>query len=96
MNVIHRDIKPENILLSNEQVKLCDFGWSIHTPSNQRKTYCGTMDYLSPEIVENQKYDHNVDIWCLGVLAYELCSGDPPFEIEEQNHFKKMERIKNV
>lgn len=50
-NVIHRDLKPENILLTcGDQLKLADFGWSAHTPSNQRKTMCGTLDYLPPEM----------------------------------------------
>lgn len=49
-NFIHRDIKPENILLNNkDQVKLCDFGWSAKL-NNQRKTFCGTYEYMAPEI----------------------------------------------
>lgn len=50
-NVIHRDLKPENLLLSvNDQVKLSDFGWSVHTSSTTRRTMCGTLDYLPPEM----------------------------------------------
>ena len=72
-NVIHRDIKPENILLdSNGNVKLADFGWSVHALSNRRATMCGTLDYLPPEIVRHQSYDPNVDLWCIGVLCYEF------------------------
>lgn len=50
-SVIHRDIKPENILRDFETIKLADFGWSCHAPSNRRKTICGTLDYLPPEMV---------------------------------------------
>ncbi|KAH7639953.1 hypothetical protein DERF_014037 [Dermatophagoides farinae] len=80
-NVIHRDIKPENILLGyHGELKISDFGWSVHAPSQRRNTMCGTIDYLPPEIVLRQRYDHNVDIWCLGVLTYEFLCGRPPFE----------------
>ncbi len=52
MNVIHRDLKPENILCFNNDIyKISDFGWSVHTPSNRRKTLCGTLDYLCPEMI---------------------------------------------
>ena len=51
-DVIHRDIKPENLLNCNEVIKIADFGWSIHAPSNRRETICGTLDYLAPEMVE--------------------------------------------
>ncbi|XP_016843918.1 aurora kinase C-like [Nasonia vitripennis] len=77
--VIHRDIKPENLLLGvNGELKMADFGWSVHAPS-RRDTLCGTLDYLSPEMVKGQAYDHSVDLWGLGVLAYELIVGQPPF-----------------
>lgn len=49
--VIHRDIKPENLLLSiDDDIKLADFGWSVHAPSLRRDTMCGTLDYLPPEM----------------------------------------------
>ena len=80
--IIHRDIKPENILLDeNGRVKLADFGWSNYVSSNNelRKTYCGTPEYLAPEMVKKEGHDTSVDIWDLGVLMFELLAGKPPF-----------------
>jgi len=83
-DVIHRDIKPENLLRSFNTIKLADFGWSCHAPSNRRKTLCGTLDYLPPEMCayghSSDPYDKTIDIWSVGVLAYELATGSPPFE----------------
>lgn len=80
-HVIHRDIKPENLLIALKgEIKLADFGWSVHSPSTRRQTMCGTLDYLPPEMVEEQPHDHTVDVWSLGVLAYEFLVGSPPFE----------------
>ncbi|KRX02366.1 Protein kinase-like domain [Pseudocohnilembus persalinus] len=94
-NVMHRDLKPENLLLHNDQIKLSDFGWGAHAPSQKRQTYCGTLDYLAPEIVKDKPYNSSIDNWCLGVLAYELCSGRPPFDSNtKQETFKKIEEIK--
>ena len=80
--IIHRDIKPENILLTKDnQVKLTDFGWSNYYSSDQqpRTTVCGTPEYLPPEMVENKSHDTSADIWCLGVLLYEMLVGHTPF-----------------
>lgn len=95
MNVIHRDLKPENILLTaDDNVKLADFGWSAHTNSNIRKTMCGTLDYLPPEMVEGKQYDDSIDQWCLGVLCYEFLVGNPPFESEDsEKTYDKIRRI---
>ncbi|KAF8506321.1 kinase-like protein [Gautieria morchelliformis] len=80
-HVIHRDIKPENLLLGiNGELKIGDFGWSVHAPGNRRKTLCGTLDYLPPEMVEGRDHTEKVDHWALGVLAYEFLCGVPPFE----------------
>ncbi|XP_028141229.1 aurora kinase B [Diabrotica virgifera virgifera] len=93
-NVIHRDIKPENLLLTiTGDVKLADFGWSVHAPSLNRDTMCGTLDYLPPEMVGGQSYKHYVDHWCLGILCYEFLVGNPPFESKEQEEtYKKIKK----
>ncbi|KXN83124.1 Serine/threonine-protein kinase ark1 [Leucoagaricus sp. SymC.cos] len=80
-HVIHRDIKPENLLLGiNGELKIGDFGWSVHAPGNRRMTLCGTLDYLPPEMVEGKEHSEKVDYWALGVLTYEFLIGNPPFE----------------
>lgn len=80
-HVIHRDIKPENLLLGiNGELKIGDFGWSVHAPGNRRMTMCGTLDYLPPEMVEQKEHNEKVDYWALGVLTYEFLIGNPPFE----------------
>ena len=80
--IIHRDIKPENILLDeNNKPYLIDFGWSNYIINNRRRySVCGTPFYLSPEMVNETGHDEKVDIWCIGVLLYELTTGKVPFE----------------
>jgi len=83
-SIAHRDIKPENIVISTEGVaKLCDFGWSAVVETS-RRTYCGTLDYAPPEVLERKSYDASVDIWCIGILTYELLTGRVPFEGDER------------
>ena len=93
--IAHRDIKPENILVgSNGELKIADFGWSVHAPSSRRTTLCGTLDYLPPEMIEGHEHDESVDIWSLGVLLYEFLVGCPPFESANQKD--TCQRIKDV
>ncbi|KAI5173167.1 hypothetical protein PAEPH01_1861 [Pancytospora epiphaga] len=79
-NIIHRDIKPENILIGcDDLLKLGDFGWSVYNSDRKRNTFCGTAEYLPPEICKEDIYDFRADIWCLGILCYEFCTGTTPF-----------------
>jgi len=84
--IIHRDIKPENILLDADgAVKLADFGWSnFFNEERRRLTYCGTPEYLAPEMINQSGHDKSLDIWNLGVLLFELLTGNPPFEGKNQ------------
>ena len=82
-HVIHRDIKPENLLLDQEgDLKIADFGWSVHAPSSRRSTLCGTLDYLTPEMVNGEQHGAAIDNWALGIISYEFLVGHPPFETE--------------
>ena len=80
--IVHRDIKPENVVLDNNMVaKLTDFGWSNYIQGDiKRTTVCGTPVYLAPEIINNTGHDEKVDIWCIGVLMFELLTGSAPFQ----------------
>ncbi|KAK1974030.1 kinase-like domain-containing protein, partial [Colletotrichum cereale] len=82
-HIMHRDIKPKNILTGiHGEIKLADFGSSAYAPDGRRRTICGTLDYLPPEMIQQNgpgEYDEKIDIWSLGVLMYELLVGEPPF-----------------
>lgn len=74
--------------------KICDFGWATKIgKSEKRGTFCGTFEYMAPEIYESEKYDENVDIWSLGILLYELFHGISPFG--KKNAFKIYKNIVN-
>ncbi|CAD8060806.1 unnamed protein product [Paramecium sonneborni] len=80
--IIHRDMKPQNILISADGVvKLIDFGFARAMSTNTQVLHSikGTPLYMAPELVQEQPYDHTVDLWSLGVILYELFVGQPPF-----------------
>jgi serine/threonine protein kinase len=96
--ILHRDIKPENILLNNGRAKIADFGWS-NTDQDFRNTFCGTPDYLAPEMINGTGHNEKLDIWTIGVLMFELLHGCPPFSPKEKpSDSRMMQRIieKNI
>ncbi|OMJ92028.1 hypothetical protein SteCoe_5348 [Stentor coeruleus] len=91
--IIHRDLKPENIIIDkNNQIKICDFGWCAQSNEVQ-KTFCGTMDYMAPEILLGEEHSFQVDLWSLGILLYELLHGYVPFRAVKDS--EKRQQILN-
>lgn len=80
--ILHRDLKPENLLIgTDDELKLADFGWAIQLPgtATMRQTFCGTLDYISPEMAQGEYYGIHTDNWSIGILVFELLTGSLPF-----------------
>lgn len=93
--LVHRDLKPENCLIDSfGNVKLCDFGWAVEA-QDPRKTFCGTYEYMAPEIVKDVPYDKAVDVWSLGVLLFECMHSYSPFRCDK-NFENETKILKNI
>lgn len=73
----------------NFAIKLCDFGWICSALEKEFDYVCGTFEYLSPEVIWNNLHTKKLDVWCLGVLFYEMLHGKPPFQAESLNEIKE-------
>ena len=81
-NVMHRDLKLENIIVDgSDTVKIIDFTWAIQS-KKKRKSFCGTLEYICPQMVKDEEYGHEVDTYCVGIVMYELFYFKSPFIAE--------------
>jgi len=87
LDIVYRDLKPENILLNNDgHIVITDFGLSKEiNPQEGTQTFCGTPEYLAPEVLRGEGHGTAVDWWSLGTLMYEMLTGLPPFYSQNIN-----------
>lgn len=85
LGIIYRDLKPENILLDEEgHIKLTDFGLSKEALDDKAYSFCGTVEYMSPEVIARQGHTKSADFWSLGVVMFEMLTGVLPFQGENR------------
>jgi len=97
LGIVYRDLKPENILLQNDgHIVLTDFGLCKESIQGDERTntFCGTIEYMAPEILNREGHGVEVDWWSLGALLFDMCTGTPPFV--GSNRKKTMDKITNA
>ncbi|XP_052451701.1 ribosomal protein S6 kinase alpha-3 isoform X5 [Carassius gibelio] len=93
LGIIYRDLKPENILLDEEgHIKLTDFGLSKESIDHENKAYsfCGTVEYMAPEVVNRRGHTYSADWWSYGVLMFEMLTGTLPFQGKDRKETMTM------
>ncbi|KAJ8266973.1 hypothetical protein GJAV_G00136780 [Gymnothorax javanicus] len=93
LGIIYRDLKPENILLDEQgHIKLTDFGLSKESIDHENKAYsfCGTVEYMAPEVVNRRGHTHSADWWSYGVLMFEMLTGTLPFQGKDRKETMTM------
>ncbi|XP_061569820.1 ribosomal protein S6 kinase alpha-3 isoform X3 [Cololabis saira] len=93
LGIIYRDLKPENILLDDDgHIKLTDFGLSKESIDQENKAYsfCGTVEYMAPEVVNRRGHTHSADWWSYGVLMFEMLTGTLPFQGKDRKETMTM------
>ena len=90
--IVYRDLKPENILMDeNGYLRLADFGMAKKLKDNEKAmSFCGTPEYLAPEIITGEGHDKSADWWSFGILIYEMLCGLPPFYVENLERMYEM------
>lgn len=92
LGIVYRDLKPENILLDRTgNIKITDFGLCKESifEDNTTNTFCGTIEYMAPEVIIRRGHNRSADWWSLGVVMYDMLNGGPPFTGRDRNEAKK-------
>lgn len=94
-SIVYRDLKPENVVINENHAIMTDFGLAKHLEfgsGGRTHTFCGTPEYISPEIINNEGHDHSTDWWSFGVLIYEMLCGFSPFKADKEDVTYKLIR----